>query len=77
MVDMCIADALVTFWRCPETDISAAVQSSGVKFCSMVELCPGRDYSPSGGDILRASKWRVKNQAGWAILGLSDIFRAL
>ena len=26
----------------PETDISATVQLIGVKFCMMVELCPGR-----------------------------------
>ena len=26
----------------------------GVKFCTMVELCPGCDFSPFGGDVLRS-----------------------
>ena len=36
---------------CSGTDISAAVQRIGVKFCVMVEMCRGRVFSPFDGDI--------------------------
>jgi len=35
---------------CPETDISVTMRSIGVKLCMMVELNPGRVFSPFGGD---------------------------
>jgi len=48
----------------PETDISATVQLIGVKFCMMVELCPGRVFSHFGGNIFMGLQMRGQNVFG-------------
>ena len=56
-----ISSAVTLF--CGRAEISATVKPIGVKFCKMVELCPGQCFSPFGGDIFRCHQTRGYERA--------------
>ena len=67
-----IKSEVTLFFLCLGTDISATVRLIGVKFCMMVELRPGRVFSPFGGDNFRGLQMRGQNGFGWTLFSLSD-----
>jgi len=59
---------------CPETDISATVQPIGVKFCTMIELCPGQVLSSFGSYIFRGLQLGGQNVFGQFVFGVASSF---
>ena len=55
---------------CPGTDISAQVIPIGVKFCTILELCPGQSFSLLVVIFLGAANAGSRKGDGSVVLGL-------